>query len=124
MANLRILKALNLAAASFFALVSLPVMVFILAGVISFPGQPKEGLMFILFGLGFFGILVGLAVAHAWTGFMVTAGRSRPLQTALATVHLANFPVGTAYAVYALYVCYVDEAAGRVFATPSGRRVS
>lgn len=124
MANLRILKALNLVAAAFFALVSLPTLVFMLAGVISFPGQPKEGLMFILFGLGFFGILAGLAIAHAWAGFMITAGRSRALQTALATLHLANFPVGTAYAVYALYVCYADEAAGRVFSTPQGRRVS
>jgi hypothetical protein len=124
MANIRTLKALNLVAAVFFGLVSLPTLVFILAGVVSFPGQPKEGLMFILFGLGFFGLLAGLAVAHAWAGFMITAGRARALQTALATVHLANFPVGTAYALYALWVCYLDEGAGRVFATPHGRRVS
>ncbi len=123
MKHLRTLKFLNLILAALFALVSLPSLIFVLAGAVRLPGQPKEGLAFVLFGLLFFGILAGLAMAHAYVGFMVTAGRARPLQTVLAVLHLSNFPVGTVYSVYALWVCYANDDAMAAFERPLGRRV-
>jgi hypothetical protein len=124
MHHIKTLKRLNLALAGFFGLVSLPSLLFLLAGMAVFPGQPKEGAMFVLAGLAFFALLISLAVAHAYAGFMITAGRGLHLQTVLATLHLANLPIGTAYAVYALWVCHVDEASSKVFRSPLGRRVT
>jgi hypothetical protein len=123
MHHLRTLKLLNVLAAAFFGLLSLPSLVFLLLGIAAIPGQPKDGIAFVLFGLFFFALIAGLAVAHAYAGFMVTAGRARHLQTVLATLHLANVPVGTAYAAYALWVCHMNDATRTVFDRPFGRRV-
>jgi hypothetical protein len=123
MNHIKTLKLLNLVFAAFFGLLSLPSLIFILTGAVALPGQPKEGLMFVLFGLVFFGLLIGIAIAHAYAAFMITAGRARHLQTVLATLHLSNLPIGTAYAAYALWVCHVNDASRAVFASPFGRRV-
>jgi len=54
-------------------------------------------------------------VAHIVVGYLVGSGRGRVAQSLLASMQLMSFPVGTAYACYALYVCWVDEGAKRKF---------
>lgn len=39
----------------------------------------------------------------------VPNGRGRIGQSALAPLHLLSFPVGTAYSLYALWVCWVNS---------------
>ena len=54
---------------------------------------------------------------------MITAGRARALQTTLASLHLVNFPIGTAYAVFAWWVCWLNPETVAIFEHPTGRRV-
>jgi hypothetical protein len=87
-------------------------------------GGDHGGAAFFLFGLIAFLGFGAAAVAHVYTGFMVTAGRARGLQTTLAMLHIANFPLGTVYALYALWCCWMDPKTTAIFDRPAGRRVS
>ena len=74
--------------------------------------------LLILGGLG-----VACLVAAAWLG----RGRGRVLQTALACALLLTFPIGTVFAVYALWVCWANplvraHLAPRDSAAPRPRR--
>jgi hypothetical protein len=76
------------------------------------------------YGVATLAILGPLAALHFYAGWMVTAGRARAVQTMLAMLHLGNFPLGTAYAAYALFVCHVNPETKWIFDRPFGRRVS
>ena len=124
MEHLRTLKVANLALAVFAFLGVLFGLVFVLVGIFGdVEGGPHGNAAFVLWGsicaIGF----GGLSVAHVYDGFMITAGRARPLQTSLAMLHIANFPLGTVYALYALWCCWMDPKTTAIFDSPSGRRV-
>ena len=61
------------------------------------------------------GFLVGIGVLHLVTGGKVGQGRWRIVQTVLAVINLSNAPLGTAYGVYALWVCWMNEESKRYF---------
>jgi hypothetical protein len=121
--SIRTLKYLNLVFAGLFGLLALANVLFIVIGLVAVIDGQKDGFAFVLLGLAFFVIGGALAYAHAYAGFMITAGRARHLQTALAMLHLPNVPLGTAYAAYALWVCHYNESSRTIFDRPAGRRV-
>lgn len=124
MNHLRTLKYLNFAIAAYTLLIGgLFLALWVLPGLLVLYGGEWPGAIFVLAGLLSFLLLGGIGVAHAYTGFMITAGRARVTQTVLALMQLTNFPVGTAYALYALWVCWVDDKTAKVFGSSVGRRV-
>jgi hypothetical protein len=123
MGHLRTLKYLNLFLSALLGAGSLFGAVFIVAGLSQGWDDPKGALVFVLYGLVAFLLFAIFAAAHVYAGFMVTAGRGRGAQTMLALLHMANVPLGTAYALYAFWVMYVNDETVRIFATPGGRRV-
>ena len=50
------------------------------------------------------------ALPSAYLGYAIEKGRGRILQTVFAVLALFNFPLGTAYGVFALWVCWSAEA--------------
>jgi uncharacterized membrane protein YecN with MAPEG domain len=106
-----------------FGLFAVANLAFVVIGLAKIVDDPKGGLTFLLVGLLFLATFGALAYAHAYAGFMVTAGRARHLQTVLATMHLPNLPLGTAYGAFALWVCYFNPDTTKIFERPAGRRV-
>jgi uncharacterized membrane protein len=122
MSHLRALKWLNLVFAALFAAGSLFGLAFVAAGVAQWSKDREGATMFILFGaLSVLFFTVFVAVHDA--GFMVAAGRGRVAQTFLALLHLVNAPLGTAYALYAMWICFINNETVFVFDHPAGRRV-
>jgi hypothetical protein len=116
MRHLRILKLANFALGAYtFIFGSLVFVMFVLPGWMAWGDGEPMGWVFILAGLLVFLLLGGLGLAHVVAGYLVSARRGRGLQTALAIIQLTSFPVGTAYALYALYACWVNEEACRAF---------
>jgi hypothetical protein len=93
------------------------------AGLARSSDDADGALLFVLYGFVTFLVFALFAAVHVYAAFMVTAGRGRVAQTMLALVHLANVPLGTAYALYAFWLMYVNDATVRIFASPGGRRV-
>jgi hypothetical protein len=58
-------------------------------------------------------IFAGLGVAHVLVALALGRGRGRALQTLLALALIVTFPIGTAYALYALWVCWAHPVVRR-----------
>jgi hypothetical protein len=95
---LGILSGLNWAMAALYA----GVLIFI--GVMFGAQMPYE--MFALIGM----MLMLMALPSAYLGYAIEQGRGRGLQTIYAVLALFNFPIGTAYGAFALWVCWGAEA--------------
>jgi hypothetical protein len=54
-------------------------------------------------------ILLTLSLPSAYLGYAIELGRGRILQTIVAALALLNFPLGTAYGVFAIWVCWSAE---------------
>jgi len=74
--------------------------------------------MWIVFPLGATFMVVLFGVLHWMTGNKLVVGQGRVLQTVLAVLNFSNVPLGTAYAVYALWVCWMNETTKRVMDDP------
>ena len=121
-ATLQTLKLTNLALAGLAFLGSLFGVLYI---IVALTGSGEDGAaVFALYGLIITIVFLALSVAHVYTAFMVTAGRARGLQTVLAMLHFATFPLGTMYSLYAMWICWIDPDTTKIFDTPAGRRVS
>jgi len=119
MEHLRALRWLNFAIAAYTVLIGGIFLVgYVLPGLLAFREGVLWGLVFVLVGVLVFLLLAGLGVLHLLTGFWVSAGRGRIAQTSLAILQLASFPVGTAYALYALWVVWVNDASAKKFERP------
>jgi hypothetical protein len=122
MNHLRTLKYLNFAIGAYtFVFGALFLAMFVLPGLFAMKDGALFGAIFVLVGILMFVLLAALSLAHVYAGFMVSAGRGRAAQTSLAVLQLSSFPVGTAYALYALYVCWVDESSSKAFERGLGR---
>jgi hypothetical protein len=116
MKHLRTLKLLNFALGAYtFIFGSLFFVMFVLPGWMARRDGEAIGWVFILAGLLVFLLLGGLGLAHVVAGYLVSARRGRGLQTALAVTQIMSFPVGTLYALYALYVCWLNDETCRAF---------
>ncbi|MCB9599352.1 MAG: hypothetical protein H6722_02375 [Sandaracinus sp.] len=58
-------------------------------------------------------IFAGLGLAHVVVGLALGRGRGRGLQTLLALALIVTFPIGTVYALYALWVCWANPTTRR-----------
>ena len=66
-------------------------------------------------------LIGGIVVLLVMTGNRVEQGRWRLAQTILAVLNVTNNPpVGTAYGLYALWVCWSEPAAKAAFESPGG----
>ncbi len=54
-------------------------------------------------------VLLLLATPFAYLGYAVEKGRGRTLQTVFAVLALFNVPIGTAFGIFALWVCWSAE---------------
>lgn len=116
MGHLRTLKLVNFAIGAYtFVMGLLFLVMFVLPGLWAWWDGETPGLIFVLVGILSFLLIGGIGVAHIVVGYLVGSGRGRVAQSLLASMQLMSFPIGTAYAAYALYVCWVDEDAGRTF---------
>lgn len=66
------------------------------------PALVINGLVLVFLGV--------LAVIEILAGLRVRDGRGRILQTVVAVLSLLNCPLGTLFAGYSLWVCWIDEA--------------
>ena len=76
----------------------------------------------VVLGLIFFVVWVIPGLWAWWEGddeglIAVGSGRGRVAQTFLAAMQIMSFPLGTVYAVYALWVCWVNEPSAKRFAS-------
>ena len=116
MNHLRILRLLNVAMGAFTALAGLLFLaLFVLPGLLACNDGEPMGAIFILSGTLVTVLLVGLGALHVLAGSLVAVGRGRALQTALAVVQVSTFPIGTVYAIYALWVCWLNERSKKAF---------
>ncbi len=67
------------------------------------------GWLFLVGGLVCGALSGGLGSLHFQAAVGSVRGKRRVLQTVLALVHLINLPVGTAFAVYTLWVCWFHQ---------------
>lgn len=117
MTHLRTLRLVNFAIGAYTTVIGgLFLAMFVLPGLWVWWEQGElPGLVFVAVGLLAFALLAGIGGAHVVVGFLVGSGRGRAAQTLLASTQIASFPIGTAYALYALYVCWADPASTAQF---------
>lgn len=116
MAHLRTLKLVNFVYGAYtFVIGTLFLLFFVLPGLWVWVDGESEGLLFVLAGLVGFLLVGGAGLLHVFVGYLVGSGRGRVGQTLLAATQLMSFPLGTAYACYALWVCWVDPESGKRF---------
>lgn len=111
MEHLRTLRVFNLVfavAATLFGLLFLAL--WGIGGILAIRDGEPMGWLFLLGGILACAILCGVAVAHVRVGRRVLESKGRIFQTALATLHLLSFPIGTGYSLYALWVCWMNDA--------------
>jgi hypothetical protein len=116
MAHLRTLKLVNFVIGAYtFVMGLLFLVMFVLPGLWAWWEGEAPGLIFVLAGVLAFLLIGGLGIAHVVVGYLVGSGRGRVAQSLLASMQLMSFPFGTAYAVYALYVCWMNEESAKRF---------
>lgn len=54
-------------------------------------------------------MLAAVSLPFAYLGYAIEKGRGRTLQTIFAVLSLFNFPLGTAFGAFALWVCWSAE---------------
>lgn len=116
MSHLKSLKIANFVIGAYtFVFGLLFLVLFVLPGWLAWRDGEAPGLIFVLAGILAFLLIGGLGVAHVVVGYLVGSGRGRAAQTLLASMQIMSFPVGTTYAVYALWVCWAHEPSIRRF---------
>ena len=124
MGHLRALQVFNVVFAVLAAGVALLFMaLWCIGGIIAIGQGHPIGWLFLVGGAIVAALATGLAVLHGRAAAGVAVGRRRVLQSALAVLHLVNFPVGTAFAVYALWVCWFNDETKVYFDSHDSRLV-
>lgn len=111
MQHLDYLKYANFAMAALYALALLIVLVAVglQIGLVVSNGADTSALIPLVIGGGAaLFVVLALLVLFVVTGRMVGSGRGRILQTVLAVLNIGNCP-GVFYAVYALWVCWLND---------------
>jgi len=65
--------------------------------------------------LGSFLLLGVFAVLYFVAGRKVARGRGRILQTILCVLSISNLPIGTAYGIFGLWVCWMNDETKAIF---------
>lgn len=124
MEHLKYLAWFNYAFAAITAFVTFLVFLGALGGIASIAMAPEMDVTtLVIMGVSFgFALLLCavLTIVYAMAGRRVSRGRGRILQTILSILAVGNFPVGTLYGVYGLWVCWMNEDTKKVFDEPYG----
>lgn len=80
-----------------------------IGGILAIRDGEPMGWLFLLGGVVACALLWGLAALHVRVAQSLPLSRGRILQSALAVLQIAAFPIGTAYALYALWVCWIND---------------
>lgn len=80
-----------------------------IGGILAIRDGETMGWLFLFGGILACCVACGLALLHARAARSLPLARGRILQTALATMQLMAFPIGTAYALYAYWVCWMND---------------
>jgi len=108
--HLRLLRLFHYILATVFYLIAfLFVMIWVIPGLIAIVHGQPIGWMFLVGGLFSGGLATLLADLHRRSATAAIEGRRRILQTTLAILHFCNVPIGTAFAVYTLYLCWFHQ---------------
>jgi len=119
MKHLRYLKLINMAMAGmflFFGIISvLMISVPLILGLTQ--GGMGASEIAILGGaaIGSFLLLGLFAMLYFVCGRKVGRGRGRILQTILAVMSISNLPIGTAYGIFGLWVCWMNDETKAIF---------
>lgn len=114
MKHLKILKALNFVMAALALISGLGALVNIFVPF-GCPCAGECGTISVVGGMFTAVLLAGLAVGHIAVGYLVSAQRGRVAQTVLAVIQLIHFPVGTAFGIYAIWVCWFNKETKAAF---------
>ncbi len=87
----------------------------LVAGLASGQMGASEMVIFIVTAAVAFVTLLLMAAFYAVLGKKVSRGRWRLVQTIAAVFSLGSFPIGTAYAIFALWVCWGNEETRAIF---------
>ena len=111
MEHLKYLKWINYAMAGLLAMAGLfgGAMGLIMLMASSSQSEAEGVFVSVLFMVLFMGITLPFALLHYLTGKRVAEGRWRIVQTILAIMGIMNMPVGTAYGLYSLWLCWMNE---------------
>jgi hypothetical protein len=116
MDHLKSLKTVNFVLGAYtFVLGLLFLLLWVIPGLWAWWDGENAGLLAAAIGVLCFLLIGGIGIAHVVVGYLVGSGRGRVAQTFLATTQLMSFPVGTAYALYALWVCWSHEPSRQRF---------
>ena len=117
MEHLTILKTINYIYAALFGLGAVIGGVALVGlSVIPLADGDGGGLILTFMGLMLAVVLGLFALLHVVVGKGVEQGRFRIMQTILAVLNVSNFPVGAAYGIYALWVCWANDDTKASFA--------
>ena len=84
-------------------------------------GDDLASSMIPMVGLGVLAVvLFAIAGLLVYLGRQVSRARGRILQTIMAVLTITSVPFGTAYAVYALWLCWMNEETKKAFDEPYG----
>lgn len=116
MDHLKSLKTVNFVLGAYTVVAGLLFLVlWVIPGLWAWWEGEDAGLIAVIAGVLCFLLIGGLGVAHVVVGYLVGSGRGRVAQTFLAAMQIMSFPLGTVYAVYALWVCWAHEPSARRF---------
>lgn len=122
MNHLRALQVVNYVYGTLLGLGALAMLLVLLVGPGRWAGMPPDGAL--APHTGWIALTAGVAVAAGiigYAGWLVARARGRILQTALAGLNLFEFPVGTLYGLYALWVCWFHDPTREAFRTHTPR---
>ncbi len=110
MGHLGLLKTVNIIFAVLLYLIGVLTLLGVsIMGVLVLGDDLAGGL--IMIGAGVFGggLCIVLGLVYQMTGKRIVQGRWRIMQTILALMNITNVPIGTAYALFALWLCWMNE---------------
>lgn len=117
MRHLKILRTLNILMGILSLLVgALCLLLYLVLKQIDFGDFGLSNWLFGGLGIVSFLLLLFIGLCHIVIGYLVGTGRARWLQTFLAAAQCTTFfPLGTVYALYAGYVCWLNQDARKAF---------
>lgn len=115
-AHIQMIAVLNivLGALSLFAAIAIFAILGLASGIVFSQGEGQAGSIVALVAVLIGGFLAVLALPGIIGGWALYTGRpwGRPLVLVLDILHLANFPIGTALGIYAIWALVMQDPRG------------
>ena len=122
MDHLRTLRILNLVMAVLTGLAAATfLVVFGIVGLLMVKDGKQEGFLFASGGTIVAVLFGAFAALHGWLASKLEQGRGRVLQTVVAVLNLSNFPLGTLYGGYALWIVWMEPTCKAFFDRHEGK---